>query len=112
MAIQELTSSQETKQIHEEPVGNYERLCDLVHVSPIKDKIQIDTYRDVNKMAEVELNERLTAALSVFLDIASADETITEKIDKTGLMRNRSISDKNNKSGEEKGQSHQHIGQQ
>ena len=85
MAIQELTSSQETKQIHEEPVGNYERLCDLVHVSPIKDKIQIDTYRDVNKMAEVELNERLTAALSVFLDIASADETITEKIDKTLL---------------------------
>jgi type VI secretion system protein ImpC len=86
MAIQELTSQQESKQIHEtESLGNYERLCDLVHVDPVEEKIQLDNFRHVNKMAEVSLNERLTAALSVFLDIASADDSISEKIDKTLL---------------------------
>ena len=86
MAIQELTSQQDQKQIHEsDSLGNYERLCNLVHVDPVEEKIQLDTFRHVNKMAEVSLNERLTAALSVFLEIASADETISEKIDKTLL---------------------------
>jgi type VI secretion system protein ImpC len=86
MAIQELTSTSEKQQVHQtEPAGNYERLCDLVHVDPIKKQIQLDSFRHVNKMADVQLNERLTAALSVFLDLASEDESISEKIDKTLL---------------------------
>jgi type VI secretion system protein ImpC len=86
MAIQERTSILDDQQVQQaESVGSYERLCDLVHVEPIDKKIQLDLFRHVNKMAEVSLNERLTAALSVFLELASEEETISEKIDKTLL---------------------------
>ena len=85
MAIPEMTSTTGKQEVHEtEPVSNYQRLCDLVHVEPIKDKIHLDSFRHVHTMAEVKLNQRLTAALSVFLDLASKDK-ISEKIDKTLL---------------------------
>lgn len=86
MAIQEYTSTADKQEILESgKTGNYERLCDLVHVDPITDRIQLDTFRHVNNMADVSLNERLTAALSVFLDLASEDGSVSEKIDKSLL---------------------------
>jgi type VI secretion system protein ImpC len=86
MAIQELTSTLEKQQVHQtEPTDNYERLCDLVNVQPVEEEIDLDKFRHINNMAEVSLNERLTAALSVFFNIASEEEAISEKIDKTLL---------------------------
>lgn len=86
MAIQESSSTEHGKQIvGNESVGNYEKLCDLVHVNPITDQIDIDSFRHANEMADVSLNRRLTAALSVFLDLASGDAMLSEKIDKTLL---------------------------
>ncbi|AOT10928.1 MULTISPECIES: type VI secretion system contractile sheath large subunit [Pseudoalteromonas] len=65
-----------------EAVSTYEAICDLVDIDPVGSEISIDTFRDANNLAETNTNERLTAAINVFLDMASSDGQQVSRIDK------------------------------
>lgn len=63
--------------------STYENLCDLVDISPVDSQVSLNTFKDANNLAETNSNERLTAALNVFLDMAGG--TNVTRIDK-GLL--------------------------
>ena len=85
MAIQEHASAEEAV-VEEQQEGNvYERLCDLVDIKPVTDSVAYDAFSDVNAMADTSLNERLTAALQVFLEVMEDSSANIEKIDKVLL---------------------------
>jgi type VI secretion system protein ImpC len=63
--------------------STYENLCDLVDIRPVEEHVSIESFRDANNLAETKADERLTAALSVFLDMAS--NTNVTRIDKSLL---------------------------
>ncbi|GAA0820343.1 type VI secretion system contractile sheath large subunit [Colwellia asteriadis] len=65
--------------------STYENICGLVDIAPVADQVSIESFRDANSLAETKADERLTAALSVFLDMAS-NSNVT-RIDK-GLLDN------------------------
>ena len=69
MAIQEHANADQAV-VEEQQEGNvYERLCNLVNISPVTDSVAYDAFSDVTAMADTSLNERLTAALQVFLEV-------------------------------------------
>ncbi len=63
--------------------STYENICDLVDIAPVAEQVSIESFRDANSLAETKADERLTAALSVFLDMAS--NTNVTRIDKSLL---------------------------
>lgn len=84
MAIQEQASVD--GDVIEEQEGNvYERLCGLVDIAPVEGEIKFDAFSDVSAMADTSLNERLTAALQVFLEVMEENTTNVSKIDKVLL---------------------------
>ncbi len=68
---------------HQAALSTYESLCQLVDISPVDEKISLDNFRDANNLAETQADERLTAAINVFLDMAR-DGDVT-RIDKSLL---------------------------
>ncbi len=84
MATQEHASAEQS--VVEEQDGNvYERLCGLVDIKPVTDSVTYDDFSDVNAMADTSLNERLTAALQVFLEVMEDNTANVDKIDKVLL---------------------------
>ncbi|MFQ3282876.1 type VI secretion system contractile sheath large subunit [Reinekea sp.] len=69
----------------EESSSLYERLCDMVDMSPIAGKIQLDSFQDAKSMGDVEQNARITAALQVFFDVALESGQQIDRIDKNLL---------------------------
>jgi len=65
--------------------SRYERLCELVDIEPVNEGISLDTFKDSQRMADVPRQERLTAALQVFLDLATKGDSQVDRIDKTLL---------------------------
>ncbi|WP_199671110.1 type VI secretion system contractile sheath large subunit [Salinibius halmophilus] len=63
----------------------YERLCGIVDMAPVGDKVTIDHFKDSGNMADMASNQRITAALQVFFDIALESGQQIERIDKTLL---------------------------
>jgi len=85
MAIQE-QAQVATPEVQEAEAGSiYEKLCNLVNIEPVKEGVGLSSFSDPKGMADVEPNERLTAALQVFLDVVSERSSPTEKIDKALL---------------------------
>ncbi len=85
MAIQE-QAQVATPEVQEAEAGSiYEKLCDLVNIEPVKKGVNLSAFSDLKGMADVGPNERLTAALQVFLDVVSDQSAPTEKIDKALL---------------------------
>ncbi|RFA29853.1 type VI secretion protein [Alkalilimnicola ehrlichii] len=81
MATQEQTQ-QAGAAVEVEEGSIYERLCGMVNINPVGERVSIDTFQD-KVLADVPLEKRLTAALQVFLDLASSSEHRVERIDKT-----------------------------
>jgi type VI secretion system protein ImpC len=65
--------------------STYESLCDLVDIAPVEEQVAIESFRDAGSLAETNADQRLTAAINVFLEMAS-DSDVT-RIDK-GLLDN------------------------
>jgi type VI secretion system protein ImpC len=65
----------------------YERLCALADITPVGQSIQLKSFADASHMAEMSLEQRLTAGIQVFLDLATRDNSRIERIDKTLLDR-------------------------
>lgn len=63
----------------------YERLCGLVDISPLNQSIKLNSFSDASRMADISLQERLTAGIQVFLDLATRNNARIERIDKTLL---------------------------
>lgn len=85
MAIQEHASAEQAV-VEEQQEGNvYERLCNLVDIKPVTDSVAYDAFSDVAAMADTSLNERLTAALQVFLEVMEDSSLSIDKIDKVLL---------------------------
>ncbi|NTS77908.1 type VI secretion system contractile sheath large subunit [Catenovulum sp. SM1970] len=82
MNMPELTNVSSKEELKVE-VSTYETLCNLVDIAPIEEQVSLDAFRDANKLAETDADQRLTAAISVFLDMAQ--DTDINRIDKTLL---------------------------
>ncbi len=86
MAIQQnVSAAEKTEQL--EADSTYSRLCQMVDISPIEEKIDISDFRNSKVMAETSMEQRLTAALNVFLEMAGQSNVAIAKIDK-GLLDN------------------------
>lgn len=85
MAIQEHANADQAV-VEEQQEGNvYERLCNLVNIAPVTGTVAYDAFSDVNALADTSLNERLTAALQVFLEVMEDSSSNVDKIDKVLL---------------------------
>lgn len=65
--------------------NSYERLCGLVDIAPLNQAIKLNSFADASRMADISLQERLTAGIQVFLDLATRNNARIERIDKTLL---------------------------
>lgn len=66
-------------------ISTYETICDLVDIKPVEQAVSLDTFRDASNLAETNTNERMTAAINVFLDMASDSANEIARIDKALL---------------------------
>lgn len=85
MAIQEHAKVATTTAEEVDDGNVYERLCRLVSIEPVHDSIKLESFSDMGSMAEVSANERLTAALQVFLDVLAESSGRVDRIDKALL---------------------------
>ena len=83
MTQQEQQNKTTTEVVEEGSI--YQRLCGLVDMEPVNQPIDINQFQDSKSMAEVEANQRITAALKVFFEIALDAGQQIERIDKTLL---------------------------
>jgi type VI secretion system protein ImpC len=63
----------------------YERLCALANIAPLDQSIKLSNFADAAHMADMSFEQRLTAGIQVFLDLATRNDTRIERIDKTLL---------------------------
>lgn len=63
----------------------YQTLCGLADISPFSQAIEISSYSAQEVLANTDLSERLTAALQVFIELATQNKADTEKVDKVFL---------------------------
>ena len=61
----------------------YRQLCDSVDMLPVEQPLSLEHFHDAAQLAETEADQRLTAAIQVFLEMAG--ETEVERIDKSLL---------------------------
>ncbi|VAW74696.1 Uncharacterized protein ImpC, partial [hydrothermal vent metagenome] len=85
MAIAEHPQAAEGSTTEVQDNNVYERLCDLVEIDPVTEHIEIEDFTTLQGMADKSSSERVTAALQVFLDLASAQTSQITKIDKALL---------------------------
>jgi len=84
MAVQEQSQNAQASTTEDE--GNvYERLCGLVDIEPLQGSVTYDVFSDVSALADTSLNQRLTAALQVFLEVMEENSANVQKIDKALL---------------------------
>ncbi|MBU2862306.1 type VI secretion system contractile sheath large subunit [Reinekea forsetii] len=69
----------------EESSSVYGRLCDLIEIEPVENTIEFKDFKTAKGMGEAPQNERITAALQVFLNVAIESGEKIERIDKNLL---------------------------
>ncbi len=85
MAIQENAKVAVAEESVVEQTSVYERLCNLVEINPVSDPLDYAAFSDLKTMADVSADQRLTAALQVFLDVVSKNDSKFKRIDKALL---------------------------
>jgi type VI secretion system protein ImpC len=65
--------------------SSYSRLCQTVHINPIAKKLSLEAFTDSNKMIENSLDERMTAALQIFIEMIAGEVNQVERVDKVLL---------------------------
>lgn len=69
----------------EEKDSVYGRLCEKVDIKPLAQSVEISSFSDAKAMAAADLNQRLTAAINVFLEMAARAGGSVERIDRNLL---------------------------
>ncbi len=85
MAIQESVNTKPVTVEETENQSTYERLCSLVDINPLGENVALNSFADAGKMAEITLDQRLTAGLQVFIDLVTRNKSQIDRIDKTLL---------------------------
>ena len=72
---------------HEAPImqGVYASLFEKINLNPVSSMTDIETFQNNEGLAEASADERVTAAVSVFLDLLKQSAQKVEKLDKTLL---------------------------
>lgn len=60
----------------------YQQFCDAVAITPVNQVTELSHFSDVSDLAQANQNERLTAALQVFVEFAAGDDSRANKVDK------------------------------
>ena len=68
--------------VAEKKLSAYGELCDVFNVEPFNAPVEITHFNKPESLASSELNERLTAALQVLVELVSNNHSTDEKIDK------------------------------
>lgn len=63
----------------------YERLCEKIDIKPLSSSIAINSFSDAKQMADAPYEERLTAAINVFLEMVSKSGASVDRIDRNLL---------------------------
>lgn len=63
----------------------YQRLCELAKTQPVQKTVAINNFLTTDDMANKGLDERLTAALQVFVEMIAGDESKVERVDRVLL---------------------------
>jgi len=85
MAIQEQSQVEKGSVTTTEDDNVYARLCNLVEIDPVTDQLELSSFNTVQSMADCTYGERVTAALQVFVDLATEQGNKISKIDKNLL---------------------------
>jgi type VI secretion system protein ImpC len=85
MAIQENLKVRPVTLDETEEQSTYQRLCNLVDIAPLSENVELKSFADASKMADISLDKRLTAGIQVFIDLATRNKSQIERIDKTLL---------------------------
>ncbi|WP_145500762.1 type VI secretion system contractile sheath large subunit [Yersinia similis] len=89
MSVQENTAQGRTTTVLENnrPVasGVYATLFEKINLSPVSSLTGLDAFQNNETMADATTDERVTAAVSVFLDLLKQSSKKVEKLDKTLL---------------------------
>ncbi|WP_447748181.1 type VI secretion system contractile sheath large subunit [Pseudomonas nicosulfuronedens] len=65
--------------------GVYASLFDKINLSPVSSLTDIEVYQNTDALSDVSADERVTAAVSVFLDLLQRSSQKVERLDKTLL---------------------------
>ncbi len=65
--------------------GVYASLFEKINLSPVSSLTGLDAFQNNDTMADATTDERVTAAVSVFLDLLKQSSKKVEKLDKTLL---------------------------
>ncbi|BCR03019.1 hypothetical protein DESUT3_00880 [Desulfuromonas versatilis] len=84
MAIQESVKTAPVT-VEEAEASIYERLCALVDIQPLAENVELNSFADSGRMAEISPEKRLTAGIRVFIDLATRNRSQIERIDKALL---------------------------
>lgn len=84
MAVQNTTSSTSETLIEEriDPAGVYASLFEKINLKPVSHLSDINVWQDETAMAEADNNERVTAAVRIFIDCLARSGQKVEKLDK------------------------------
>lgn len=69
----------------EETQGVYSALFSKINLSPVAELSGIETFQNTEALSEVSVDERVTAAVSVFLNLLKQSSQKVERLDKTLL---------------------------
>lgn len=84
MTVQDQQAASATEEVTEEG-SIYNRLCSLMEMKPVEAPVQLDSFQKPSAMANAEANQRITAALKVFFELAMEAGEQIERIDKNLL---------------------------
>ncbi|MCA6223035.1 type VI secretion system contractile sheath large subunit, partial [Photorhabdus sp. UCH-936] len=84
MTIQAQTPASVTTTTHREG-GIYSALFEKINLQPVEQLGDIDRFQNNDALADVTTDERVTAAVSVFLTLLKASAQKVKRLDKTLL---------------------------
>lgn len=86
MSVETSTVSATGNTVHtREAQGVYAALFDKINLDPVSSLTDIEAYQNTDVLSDVSADERVTAAVSVFLDLLKRSSQKVERLDKTLL---------------------------
>ncbi|MFV3331193.1 type VI secretion system contractile sheath large subunit [Pseudomonas sp. NY15437] len=86
MSVETSTVSATGNTVHtREAQGVYAALFDKINLNPVSSLTDIEAYQNTDVLSDVSADERVTAAVSVFLDLLKRSSQKVERLDKTLL---------------------------
>lgn len=85
MSVEHTSTAPRGAAAFEENQGVYAALFSKINLSPISELSGLDAFQNNEALSEASADERVTAAVSVFLDLLKQSSQKVERLDKTLL---------------------------